>query len=280
MSKKTKICAVQCKIYNSFEKNLSHVEKFFKKASNRNCDIICFPEAFLTAGMNKKKYNPEMIKKSKNLFSKLSRNYGIYSVMGSIKEKIGNKFYNISYLFGDKGNALGNYRKNHLVQNTEAKELEAGDAANVFKTRIGNIGIQICRDLLYPEVTRKLMLRKADIVFCPSFWCSKSSQYSNAYNYKYFNKKIPNEVTSLVSARAIESETVFVYVNAAGTFNYNGAKNILLGKTQIALPFYGTTDILNHNREDILVKEIDLSIVKDARKVYRIGRDLKDYYRH
>ena len=279
MQKKTKICAVQFIVYNNFYKNMSRVEQFFKKANKSDCDIICFPEAFLTAGMNKKKYNPEFSIKSKKIFSKLSKNYGIYSVMGSIKEKITNKFYNISYLFNKNGDIIGNYKKNHLVQNTEARELEAGNEVSVFKTKIGNVGIQICRDLLYPEVTRKLMLRKADIVFCPSFWCSKSSEYSNDYNYKYFSKKIPNEVTSLVSARAIESETIFVYVNAAGTFNYNGAKNTLLGKTQIALPFYGTTDILNNNKEGILIKEVGLSIIRDARKVYKIERDLKDYYR-
>ena len=122
------------------------------------------------------------------------------------------------------------------------------------------------------------MLKKAEIIFCPSFWCSKSSHYDWVYNYKYFKNKIPDEVTKLVSARAIESEAIFVYVNAAGTFNYN-SKNILLGKTQIALPFYGTTDILSHNKEAVLIKEIDLGIVNDARKVYKIENDLKDYYK-
>ena len=279
MPHKTKICAVQCNVYNDFEKNMNRMERFFKKANKNNCDIICFPEVFLTAGMNRKKYNPEIPKQAKIFFSKLCGNYGIFGVMGSIADEINNKLYNVSYLFDDKGKIIGNYRKNHLVQNTEAKRLEAGNEANVFRTKIGNIGLEICRDLLYPEITRKLMLKKADIVFCPSFWCSKSSQYSNTYNYKYFKNKIPDEVTSMVSARAIESETIFVYVNAAGTFNYNGAKNILLGKTQIALPFYGTTNILNHNKEDILMKEIDLRIIKDARKVYKIERDLKNYYK-
>jgi len=99
-------------------------------------------------------------------------------------------------------------------------------------------------------------------------------------NYRYFKNKIPDEVTPLVSARAIESETFFVYVNASGTFNHNGAKNLLLGKTQIALPFYGTTDILNHNKESVLMKEVDLRMVKDAKRVYRIENDLKDYYRN
>jgi len=278
MPKKTKICAVQCKVYNDFGKNIGNVEKFFKKANKNSCNIICFPEMFLTAGMNKKKYNPDFPAISKKIFSELSENYGIHSIMGSIKEKIGNELYNISYLFDYNGKILGNYRKNHLTKN-EQKHIKSGDKAAVFKTKIGNIGIQICRDLLYPEITRKLMLKKADIVFCPSFWCSKSSEYSDMYNYKYFKNKVPDEVNSLVPARAIESETVFVYVNAAGTFNYNGARNTLLGKTQIALPFYGTTDILNHNNEQVLIKELDLSIIKDARKVYRIGLDLKDYYR-
>ena len=252
--------------------------QFFKKAGKNNCDIICFPEVFLTAGMNKKKYNTEIPKQAKRVFSSLCRNYGIYGIMGSVTDEIDNKLYNVSYLFNNHGKIIGNYRKNHLVQNTEAKRLEAGNEANVFKTKIGNIGLEICRDLLYPEITRKMMLKKAEIVFCPSFWCSKSSQYSNMYNYKYFKNKTPDEVTKLVSARAIESEAVFVYVNAAGTFNYN-SKNILLGKTQIALPFYGTTDILSHNKEAVLIKEVDLKIVKDARKVYKIEQDLKDYYK-
>ena len=278
MPKKTKICAVQCRISDNFSKNISRAEHFFKRASKNNCDILCFPEVFLTGGLHKKKYDAFIPLQAKKLFSKLSEDYGVYSIMGSIIEKINNKFYNISYLFDDKGDIIGNYKKNHLVKNSETKYLTAGNEVNVFETKIGNIGIEICRDLLYPEITRKLMLKKAEIVFCPSFWCSKSSNYGRIYNYRYFKNKIPDEVTKLVSARAIESEVVFIYANAAGTFNYN-SKNILLGKTQIALPFYGTTYIINHNKEAILMKEIDLRIIKDARKVYKIENDLKNYHK-
>ena len=276
---KTKICAVQFKISNDFNKNLVRVDQFFKKANKSDCDIICFPEVFLTGGLYKKRYEPRIPYESKKLFSKLCKNYGIHAVMGSIIERINNNLYNTSYLFDNRGNIIGNYKKNHLVQKSEAKYLEAGNNVSVFKTKIGNIGIEICRDLLYPEITRKLMLKKADIVFCPSFWCSKSSQYDWIYNYKYFKNKIPKEAGTLISARAIESETAFVYVNAAGSFNHKNSKNILLGRTQIALPFYGTTDILNHNKEAILVKEVDLSIIKDAKKVYKIEKDLKNYYK-
>jgi len=275
----SKICAVQFEVSPDFSKNISRVEQFFKKANKSNCDIICFPEIFLTGPLNNKKYNPKVPIESKKLFANLSKKYEIYSIMGSIIEKININLYNISYLFDGKGNIVGSYKKNHLVQKSEAKYLKAGDGVSVFKTKIGNIGIQICRDLLYPEITRKLMLKKADIVFCPSFWSAKSPSYDWIYSNKYFKNKNPREVDALVSARAIENEAVFVYANAAGNFNCNGAKDVLLGRTQIALPFYGTTGILSHNREGTLIKEIDLGIVRDAKKVYKIERDLKDYYK-
>ena len=123
------------------------------------------------------------------------------------------------------------------------------------------------------------MLKSAEIVFCPSFWSAKSSSYDWIYNNKYFKNKTPKEVDALVSARAIESTAIFVYANAAGIFNANGIKDVLLGRTQIAMPFHGATDILSHDREGILIKEIDLGIVNDAKKVYKIEKDLKDYYK-
>ena len=276
---KIKICAVQCKISSDFNKSASKSEHFFRKANKSSCNIICFPEIFLTGPLGKAEYNQKIPIQAKKIFSNLSKKYSIFSVMGSIIEKIGNNFYNISYLFDDNGSIVGSYKKNHLVQKSEAEYLKAGSDVQVFKTKIGKIGIQICRDLLYPEITRKLMLRGAEIVFCPSFWSSKSSSYDFVYSNKYFKDRAPKEVDSLVSARAIESEAVFVYANAAGNFKSKKSDDVLLGRTQIALPFYGTTNILNNNKEGILIKEIDLGIVRDAKRVYKIEKDLKDYYK-
>src|SRR3989344_5215465 len=156
---KTRICAVQCKVTGNFNKNLENAEKFFKIANKRRCHIICFPEVFLTGGLFRKKYNFKVPIIAKQRFSQLSKKYRMHSIMGSVIEKIENHFYNISYIFDDDGKIIGSYKKNHIVQDSEAKYLKPGNDAKVFNTKIGRIGIQICRDLLYPEVTRKLMLK-------------------------------------------------------------------------------------------------------------------------
>ena len=279
MPKKIRICAVQFKVKKSFDDNINRVENFFRIANKKNCDIICFPEIFLSGPFDKLKYSNDSIIKSKRIFSGLSKKYGLFSIMVSIAERIGETYYNISYFFDDSGDILGSYRKNHLVLKSEGESMTAGDDVNVFRTKIGNIGIEICRDLLYPEITRKLMLKGADIVFCPSFWCSISSSYDWIYNHKYFKDIAPREVDHLVSSRSIESELFFVYVNAAGAFNYKKTRNILLGRTQIGSPFYGTTAIMEHNKEGVLIADADLKVSSDARKVYKIERDLKNYYR-
>ena len=193
--------------------------------------------------------------------------------MGSIIERFGKNFFNISYLFDEKGRIIGSYKKIHLVKYNEGKNLKRGKSADVFKTKFGKVGIQICRDLLYPEVTKKLMLKGAEFVFCPSYWCSKSTGYPKLYNEGYFGDKEPREVDFLVSARAIESEVVFVYVNAAGEFKSGKSHDVLLGRTQIAVPFYGTVKRIENNSEDVLTFDVDRKIVKDARKIYYTHED-------
>jgi len=275
---KIKVCAVQFQVSTSFSKNIEKSKIFIKKASKNNCNVICFPEIFLTGPLDSKSYNSSIPNISKKTFSKYCKNYNIYCVMGSIIEKIKGNYYNTSYLINNKGEILGRYLKNHLVQKNEGRYLKPGNKTPVFKTKLCNIGIQICKDLLYPEVTRRLMLNKAQIVFCPSFWAEKSTTYDYIYNHKYFKKVPPREVDSLISARAIESEVIFVYANAAGTYKSRKDKSILLGRSQIALPFYGSVNIIKHNKETILMKKIDLDIVKDAKKIYKIEQDIKNYY--
>ena len=266
-----KICAAQTSISKNKNANLSNAEKYFIKANKSGCKIICFPEIFLTGNFNLRDYDEDFIKKAKQKFSEYCRMYKIHAIMGSIIEKRNGNFYNTSYLFDDKGKILGKYDKIHLVKKSESKKLHRGNSPKVFKTRLGNIGIQICRDLLYPEITRELMLKGVGIIFCPSYWCEYSTTYPKIYAEKYSDKIKPREVDFIVSSRAIEAECCFVYVNAAGVIKEGKKHDILLGRTQIAVPFYGCVARIEDNSERVLIYELNTDILKDAKKVYCIN---------
>ena len=65
---KTKICAVQFKVNTDFNKNFSRIEKFFSIANKSNCNIICFPEIFLTGPLSKEKYDKKISFQAKKFF--------------------------------------------------------------------------------------------------------------------------------------------------------------------------------------------------------------------
>lgn len=64
----------------------------------------------------------------------------------------------------------GVYRKTHLW-NAEKLIFEPGDQPPpVFETAVGRIGILICYDLAFPEMTRALALGGADLLAIPTNW--------------------------------------------------------------------------------------------------------------
>ncbi len=269
--KQIRICAAQTEISPQFAFNLASAQQCMQTASKRKADVICFPELFLT-GPLRNNYDSVIVAHAKKMFGSWCKAYRIIGIMGSIIEKIKGRYYNISYLFDADGEIVGGYQKIHLTTN-EAKYITAGNMLPVFKTGIGTVGIQICRDLLYPEVTKGLMCQGAQYVFCPSFWCARSESYGALYNETYFKNRIPAEVDILSSARAVENSIVFTFVNAAGTYPVIGKlPDRLLGKTQIALPFYGTVQKLGHTNAGLLFAEINPKILRDATKVYKIEK--------
>ncbi|MBI2139320.1 carbon-nitrogen hydrolase family protein [Candidatus Woesearchaeota archaeon] len=248
----------------------SSIEKIFNKACSNNADIVVFPECFLQEGISKKRFSPKAAAQAKSLFSYLSRKCRVCSIMGSVVEKAGNKLFNLSYLFGPDGAIIGHYDKVNLNGN-ERKWITPGNKYPVFKTPFGKIGLMICRDLLYPEAARALAKNGAEIIFCPSHWSSYSEKYPAVYR-KYVPKgDFPKEVDALVQARAFENGVAVVFVNGVG--HGKGKKgDIPLGRTQIAVPFFGAVKKLSHCRERVLEYAIDLKIIRDAKKGYGFSK--------
>lgn len=267
-----KIAAVQMSIEPlKPERNIQKAFQLLEKASKQELDIICFPEDFITGPLRGavSRFAQPIPGEYTDIFSKLALEHGVYVIAGSIIEKEDNKYYNTSVLISPEGNIIGKYRKIFLWH-PEKSYLERGWELSIFKTKFGTVGIEICWDLAFPEVTRELALKGADIVFCPSFW-------SEGDNPIYKELGFSTEsifIDSCVAARAIENELAFVFVNGYGTWQIGEYSDKLVGHTQIALPFYGSISKLA-DEEGVLIEDVDLSILSKARKIYSIIEDSK-----
>jgi 5-aminopentanamidase len=79
------------------------------------------------------------------------------------------RVFNSSVLV-DGDQVLGVYRKLHLW-GQEPKWFSAGEApAPVISTRLGRIGLGVCYDIEFPELTRGLALDGAELIALPANW--------------------------------------------------------------------------------------------------------------
>jgi len=93
---------------------------------------------------------------------------GVTCVSGML-EREDDTLRNTAVLVGPDG-LVARYRKSHLPFLGVDRFVAAGDELVVAETPLGRIGIEICYDLRFPEVTRALALAGAEIVVLPTNW--------------------------------------------------------------------------------------------------------------
>jgi len=99
--------------------------------------------------------------------SKIAKKYNMYIVGAYITKREG-KIYNLASIFDRQGNIIGEYRKTHLPVG-ETWQTTPGESLDVFELDFGKIGISICYDMSFPELTHVMALKGAEIIFHPTF---------------------------------------------------------------------------------------------------------------
>ncbi len=151
------------------EKNISMMSEMLDRAGKAGCDIVCLPEGWPTCdtdlGMTKTEANTIGGSASRMMAAK-AREYKMYIVSG-LYDWSGDTLKNIAVLYDREGNIQGVYEKIQLPDSETEGGAVPGNSFPVFTTDFGRIGILICWDSAFPEISRILALNGAEILFCP-----------------------------------------------------------------------------------------------------------------
>ena len=100
---------------------------------------------------------------------KLSAEHGIVLVAGFNETSGRDRPYN-SAVVVDRGELLMCYRKTHLWDREKLLFTPGDQPPQVVQTSVGRLGLMVCYDLEFPEVTRRLALQGAQILVAPANW--------------------------------------------------------------------------------------------------------------
>ncbi|MEJ8735434.1 MULTISPECIES: carbon-nitrogen hydrolase family protein [Mediterraneibacter] len=174
-----KIVQLQMRVYEEKEKNLAQLGEYLKRTAHEQADIVTVGEMFTCPYQTEKfpLYAEREGEKSWKICSELARMYGVYLCAGSMPEVDENgKIYNTAYVFDRKGEQIAKHRKAHLfdidIENgqyfKESETLTAGDSSTVFETEFGKMGVCICFDLRFPELSRMMVEQGAKMILVPA----------------------------------------------------------------------------------------------------------------
>jgi len=222
----TKIAIVQLKASSDKNKNLKKILDYISRAAKQKADICAFPEfmMFYTKSSQTPKQLADMAENiDGNFVTKITDAAKQNSIMviGTIYEKSTkkNRVYDTCFLVNQNGKVTRTYRKIHLYDALgfkESNKLVPGSKITLpFRTKIGTLGMLICYDLRFPEISRNLALAGSEILFAPSAWIKGPSKEEH---WVTFNK-----------TRAIENGCYLIAPDQVG--------NIYCGRSLVVDPF-------------------------------------------
>ncbi len=175
-----------------------------------------------------------------------------------IFEKEGeNAFYNSAVVIDSGGEIVGVYRKVHVPQIPLWEERSYFKPGNggfpAFSTAYAKIGVQICWDNFFPEGTRCLALKGAQIILAPT-----AAAFASQDRWQ-----------TMISANAMANGVFILRVNRVGSED----KQDFYGKSFCVGPEGGLLGGTSGIKEGILFADVDLREILRYRKEYPFLRD-------
>jgi predicted amidohydrolase len=250
-----KVAVVQFKASTNKDGNLKKILGYISKAAQNKAVLIAFPEfmMFYTDSSQSPKQLTSMAESINGNFVNTIANAAKENriqVVGSFYEKSDKKnhVYDTSFVIDKSGKVVSTYRKIHLYDALGFRESDkmtpGSKIAKPVKTSIGKVGMMICYDLRFPEMSRMLASSGSEVLVVPSAWVKGEMKEEH---WLTLNK-----------TRAIENGCYVIAPDHVG--------NIYCGRSVVVNP-YGKILLDMKKKQGIGYAEIDLKKIKKIRKV-------------
>lgn len=228
------------------ERNLELCVARLEEAATKGAALLVLPECAIPGYMfdsadEALPFAEEIPGPSTETLEREARRLDMHVVCGLL-ERNGDVMHNAAVLVGPNG-LIGIYRKTHLPFLGVDRFVVAGDELPIFETPLGQVGLEICYDLRFPEVTRTLALRGADLIAHPT----------------NFPVAARLQTEFITRARAAENRVYLLTANRIGKERWGE----FCGWSQIVDPYGDRLAEAGADEEALLVADYDVQRARD-----------------
>lgn len=260
----------------SFEEFENLVEYYVDVTADYRADFVLFPELFTMQLLSIKNEEVEAnvaiehmtayTEQVKALFQRLAVKYNVNIIGGSHPTKVEDKVRNISYICLRDGQIHEQAKIHPTPDEKYWWNIEGGEEVKVIDTDCGPIGVLICYDSEFPELTRHLANQGVNILFVP---------------FLTDNRQAYCRVKYCCQARAIENQ---LYVAMAGNvgnlprvnnIDIQYAQSCILTPCDFPFALDGIAADTTPNVEMVAIADLRVDLLLEARQNGAV-KNLKD----
>lgn len=257
------------------EANLSTALRLVEEAARGGAVLIALPENGLMLGSNvqmrEAAFDVDAVP-VKELCA-AARRLSVVIVLGGMKNRTDEGIYNSALVIDRDGTVAGRYDKLHLFdaniggQSFEASSVERPGNGPVLVDVDGvRIGLTICYDVRFPELSRELAAAGAEILLVPSAFVTSTGE---AHWHTLLRARAIENLAYVVAPATVHSPTP-EYVDAFETY----------GHALVVSPWGEVLVDLGEDPAAVTVVDLDLDAVAAARATLPVltGRRTREVY--
>jgi len=281
---KFRIGLVQMSMTSDPDRNLEHAIQRVQEAAAKGAQIICLPELFQTQYFCQREdaalfdLAGPIPGPTSNRLSEIAKTLRVVLIASLFEKRAPGVYHNTAAIFDTDGGLRGLYRKMHIPDDPlyyEKFYFTPGDLGfRAFDTEVGRVGTLVCWDQWYPEGARLTALQGAQVLFYPTAIGWHRAEKAE------FGKAQHDAWRTIQRSHAIANGIYVAVVNRVGFETGDirgkaapGAGLEFWGGSFISDPFGRVIAEASHDKEEILMGEVDVRLLEDTRRNWPFLRD-------